>query len=131
MKYATMRTYDVTSEKQMFNGLCDNSALKRNNSEKRIIIRIIIIIIINFVIINLLLLLLILLFMRISRPPKVQLQSNTTQLSSIKLNLKNKIYSTYACINTNSIEHGPCRAPNNVSDHKENLEFRGNLRSFP
>lgn len=33
------------------------------------------------------------------RPPKVQLQSNTTQLSSIKLNLKNKIYSTYACIN--------------------------------
>jgi len=49
MKYATMRTYDVTSEKQMFNGLCDNSALKRNNSEKRIII-IIMIIIIYFVI---------------------------------------------------------------------------------
>ena len=42
-KYTTMRTYDVTSEKQMFNGLCDNSALKRNNSEKRIITIIIII----------------------------------------------------------------------------------------
>ena len=35
----------------------------------------------------------------ISLPPKVQLQSNTTQLNSTKLNLKNKIHSTYACIN--------------------------------
>jgi len=65
----------------------------------------------------------------ISRPPKVQLQSGTTQLSSPELHLKNKISSTYACINTNSIEHGPCRGPNSSSDHnKENPEFHGNLR---